>query len=221
MHVFVADIHIRPGITSDSRRFISWLTAIKDQASDIYILGDLFDYWYTGLESRTEDVLDALRSPRVHLMTGNRDFLLKNTGINTINIIQAEEQIITLFDKEILIAHGHTLTNADTGFKILHRYGWPVLSCIDKYLPAGIKDTFARFLVKSSAVIRTPNTRIDEDIAWRRGVHTVVCGHLHNAQMNRGLIVLPAFFDTGRWLAWDADGPRFVAMNEESGFAGS
>ena len=217
MYVFVADIHIRPGITGDSRRFISWLTAIKNQASAIYILGDLFDYFYTGLESRTKDVLDALQSPQVHLMTGNRDFLLKNTRINTINIIQAEEQLITLFDQEVLIAHGHTLTEADRGFKILHKYGWPILAGIDRFLPTKIKDVLARFLVNSSAAIRPLSTRIDKDIAQRRGVHTVVCGHLHKALMDRGLIVLPAFLDTGQWLAWDADGPRLVGMNEVSG----
>ena len=214
MYVFVADIHIRPGNTFDSRRFISWLTAVKNQASYIYILGDLFDYFYTGLETRTQDVLNALQSPQVHLMTGNRDFLLKNTTTNNINIIESEEQVISLYDKKVLIAHGHTLTEADTGFKILHTYGWPILSCIDRFLPAGIKDRCARFLVKSSAAIRPPDTRIDADIAQRRGVHTVVCGHLHKAYKEQGLIVLPAFFDTGQWLAWDSGGPRFVAMNE-------
>lgn len=213
MHVFVADIHIRPGISYDAQRFITWLTAIKDQASKIFILGDLFDYWYTGLESRTFDVLEALDSPKIRIMTGNRDFLLKNAHIKNIHLIQAEEQVISLYGKNVLIAHGHTLTNADTGFKILHRYGWPALASIDRYLPVVFKDIFARFLVKSSSNIRLSNTFIARDIASKHGVDTVICGHLHNEQMYPGLIVLPAFFDTGRWLAWNTNGPRFVDMD--------
>ena len=210
MHIFVADIHLRPGMGDDALRFVSWLTQIKKTASQIYILGDLFDYFYTGLEPRIQNVLTALQSPQVHLLAGNRDFLLKNMGMNTIDLIQAEEQIISLYNNEVLIAHGHTLTDADRGFRLLHRYGWPVLSCADKWLPAGLKDKCARFLVKSSAAIRPPHTRIDKDIAQRRGVQTVICGHLHRAAMSRELIVLPAFFDTGGWLIWDSHGPRFV-----------
>jgi UDP-2,3-diacylglucosamine hydrolase len=194
----------------DALRFVSWLNQIKKTASHIYILGDLFDYFYTGLEPRIQDVLTALQSPQIHLLAGNRDFLLKNMDMNAINLIRAEEQIISLYGKKVLIAHGHTLTDADRGFKFLHRYGWPVLVGADKWLPAGLKDRCARFLVKSSAAIRPPHTRIDRDIAYRRRVDTVICGHLHRAAISEDLIVLPAFFDTGRWLIWDTHGPRFA-----------
>ena len=210
MHIFVADIHLRPGMGDDALRFVSWLNRIKETASHIYILGDLFDYFYTGLEPRIQDVLTALKSPQIHLLAGNRDFLLKSMDMNAINLIRAEEQIISLYGNDVLIAHGHTLTHADRGFKLLHRYGWPVLARADKCLPAGLKDSLARFLVKSSAAIRPPNTSIDINIAQRRGVQTVICGHLHRAIMQKELIVLPAFFDTGGWLIWDKDGPRFA-----------
>jgi len=210
VYVFVADIHLRPGVIDDAQRFVSWLRQTRKTASHIYILGDLFDYFYTGLEPRIQDILTALQSPQIHLLAGNRDFLLKNTGMNSINLIQEEEQIITLYGNKVLIAHGHTLTNADPGFKLLHRYGWPVLAHADKWLPIGFKDLCSRFLVKSSAAIRPPHTSIDMDIARKRGVQTVICGHLHRATMSQKLIVLPAFFDTGRWLVWDTHGPRFV-----------
>jgi UDP-2,3-diacylglucosamine hydrolase len=209
VHIFVADIHLRPGMGDDAVRFVSWLNQIRKTASHIYILGDLFDYFYTGLEPRMQDVLTALQSPQIHLLAGNRDFLLKNMGMNSINLIRTEEQVISLYGKKVLIAHGHTLTHADRGFKLLHRYGWPVLERADKWLSAGLKDRCARFLVKSSTAIRPPHTRIDRDIAWRRGVDTVICGHLHRDAMSEDLIVLPAFFDTGRWLIWDTRGPRF------------
>ncbi len=216
VHIFVADIHLRPGMGDDALRFVSWLEQMKETASHIYILGDLFDYFYTGLEPRIQYILSALQSPRIHLIVGNRDFLLKNMGRSSINLIRFEEQIISLYGRNVLIAHGHTLTDADRGFRLLHRYGWPVLARADRWLPAGFKDRCARFLVKSSAAIRPPHASIDMGIAQSKGVHTVICGHLHRAAMSDQLIVLPAFFDTGNWLIWDAHGPRFADPSIET-----
>jgi len=110
-------------------------------------------------------------------------------------------------DRKVLLAHGHTLTDEDTGFRFLHHYGWPVFERIDRMLPAPLKDRLAKALVKSSAVIRPVATDIRQDIARIKGVDLVICGHLHRYVEQEGLIVLPAFFDTGAWLAWDASGP--------------
>jgi UDP-2,3-diacylglucosamine hydrolase len=191
-------------------RFASWLTRARQEADAVYILGDLFDYWYTGLEHRYPEVMDALRSPKVHVMPGNRDFLLRDSRLQGIDVIQPEELVLTMGGKKVLIAHGHTLTEADTGFRLLHRYGWPLLRIIDAWLPVNAKDRCARALVRSSAVVRPSSAAIREGIAAEHGVDMVICGHLHRRVETDGLIVLSAFFDTGTWLVWDASGPRLL-----------
>jgi UDP-2,3-diacylglucosamine pyrophosphatase LpxH len=208
VHIFVVDIHLRPGLEKDAERFISWLSKALQDADGIYILGDLFDYWYTGLESGFQDVLEALRSPRIHLLPGNRDFLLNNSYLKGIDIIHAEETVITLYCSRILLAHGHTLTEADSGFKLLHRYGWPVLERFDRLLPLSLKERCARSLVKSSAVIRPSLLNIRGGIHIEKCVDKVICGHLHRHITEPGLIVLPAFYDSGAWLEWDESGPH-------------
>jgi UDP-2,3-diacylglucosamine hydrolase len=208
VHIFVADIHLRPGAKKEAERFISWLSKALQDANAIYILGDLFDYWYSGMESRFQDVLGAMQSPKVHMMPGNRDFLLNNSNLKGIDIIQAEEKVVTLNGSRIMLAHGHTLTEADTGFKLLHRYGWPVLRQLDRLLPLILKERCARSLVKSSAVVRPSLSNIREEIHTEKGVDTVICGHLHRYITEPGLVVLPAFYDSGAWLVWDESGPR-------------
>ena len=212
VHIFVADIHLRPNSEKEAERFISWLSNALQDADAIYILGDLFDYWYSGIEVLFQDVLEALRSPKVHLLPGNRDFLLNNSNLKGIDIIHAEETVITLYGSRILLAHGHTLTEADKGFKLLHRYGWPVLEHLDRLLPLSFKERCARSLVKSSAVIRPSSSQIRVGIEKEKGVDTVICGHLHRYITEPGLIVLPAFYDSGAWLKWDDAGPHLCSI---------
>lgn len=203
VHWFAADIHLRPESENAVARFVSWLDRAAREADAVYILGDLFDYWYSGMEARFSRVIEALRSPKVHLMAGNRDFLLRNAGITGLGIVQEEETTITVGGRKILLAHGHTLTEADAGFRLLHRYGWPVIERIDRVLPVSAKDRLARAMVRSSAAIRPPASGIRRDIAREKGVNLVICGHLHRHVEREGLIVLPAFFDAGAWLAMD------------------
>lgn len=202
---FVADIHLRPGAEDEVGRFISWLSLSGHD--DVYILGDLFDYWYTGLETHFADVIAALRSPRIHVLTGNRDFLLRNARIQGLDVLKAEEVIVNVGHSRVLLAHGHTLTEADAGFRLLYRYGWPVIERIDRVLPASIKDGIARALVTSSAVVRPSAARIRPDIARVKNVDMVICGHLHRYLQREGLVVLPAHFDAGAWLSWGDSGP--------------
>ena len=208
VHVFVADIHLRPESKKEAERFISWLSKALQDADAIYILGDLFDYWYNGIEAHFQGVLEALRSPKIHLLPGNRDFLLNNSNLKGIDIIHAEETFITLKGSRLMLAHGHTLTEADTGFKLLHRYGWPVLRHLDRLLPLTLKERCACSLVKSSAVIRPSSSQIRAGIEKEKGVDTLICGHLHRHITEPGLIVLPAFYDSRAWLEWDETGPR-------------
>ncbi|HVN71597.1 MAG TPA: UDP-2,3-diacylglucosamine diphosphatase [Desulfomonilia bacterium] len=208
VHIFVADIHLRPDSKDQDDRFISWLHGPAADADGIYILGDLFDYWYTGIEARFKDILEALQSPRICLLPGNRDFLLSDTPLEGINIIRSEEIVITIGPTKVLIAHGHTLTHGDPGFNLMHRYGWPILRNLDRWLPLPLKDLIAQRLIRSSRVVRHLTAGIREGIAIERGVDMVICGHLHRSITRPGLIVLPAFHDTGAWLAWDNAGPR-------------
>ena len=179
VYIFVADIHLRPDHKEGAAGFISWLLKAGADADKIYILGDLFDYWYTGLEERFHDVIEALRSPKVHLMTGNRDFLLRNCDLPGVTVIHAEEIFITLGTRKVLLAHGHTLTEDDTGFKLLHRFGWPMFERIDRWLKPSLKERLARTLVRSSAAIRPLSAEIRPNIEDEKGVDTVICGHLH------------------------------------------
>ncbi|MGC9324060.1 MAG: UDP-2,3-diacylglucosamine diphosphatase [Desulfomonilia bacterium] len=216
MYAFIADVHLSPANRPDHTRFISWLRTVKPRAEEIFILGDLFDYWYSGMEHLFQDVMAELRAPGVQVIPGNRDFLLKTCPDEQITVSQAEEIQLSVYGTDTLIAHGHTLTEDDYGFKFVHAVAWPLLRILDRRLPTRLKDSCARFLVRSSASIRPPRAVIADGIARTRGVEKVICGHLHRTVMEEHLIVLPAFFDSPTWLSWDREGPRFSVFDTDT-----
>jgi UDP-2,3-diacylglucosamine hydrolase len=212
MHIFIADIHMQPHIREDRLAFLAWLASVRPRAEKIYILGDLFEYWFSGLETVVEDIIAALDDPDIHLMPGNRDFLLKNARIFP-GIIREEEARLSLYGKRILITHGHLLTKGDFGFKSIHALGWPLIRYLDVHLNRAWKLRLAEYLVRSSVAIRHLHGEIPRDIAQKKGVDTVICGHLHKAVMSTGLIIVPAYADHAAWLAIDKRGPRFCTRS--------
>lgn len=212
MHAFLADVHMRPSCPPDRERFITCLEKVKENAERIYILGDLFEYWYGGLEDEVADVIAALAELRICIMSGNRDFLLSGAP-SFPGLIKEEELRLELFGKHILISHGHMLTQGDWGFKCLHALGWPVLRRLDAWLKPETKRRLAEYMVRSSAVIRPPHGCISRCIARAKGVDMVICGHLHRGFLSRELIVVPAFVDHAVFLGMDERGAAFYRLD--------
>ncbi len=211
MHIFVADLHIRPGNKADEELFLAWLEKFEAADTKIFILGDLFEYWYSGIEPRVSNILDAIGRKGATVLAGNRDFLMKPSGVP--GFVGQEELEIELFGKKFLLAHGHSLTTNDPGFKILHSLGWPLLRFLDKRLEAETKDRIAAMMIKSSSAIRPLNSEIKPGICAQKGVDTVICGHLHRGIMREDLIVLPAFADQRTWLQLDDRGKFSFVRN--------
>lgn len=50
MYYFASDIHLGAGDTATARsteqRFVRWLTEIESDAEALFLLGDIFDFWF-------------------------------------------------------------------------------------------------------------------------------------------------------------------------------
>jgi len=210
MHAFIADVHLRPSHPHDRRRFLGGLEMLKARAEKIYILGDLFEYWYTGMEDEMGDIVAALTDPGIQIMRGNRDFLLSPSFPG---LIEGEELRIEIQGQRILASHGHMLTQGDIGFKCLHAVGWPLLRLLDRHMKPEFKRSLAEHLVRSSAVIRPPHGFISRETARSKGVDSVICGHLHRGFLSPELIVVPAFVDCAVYLGLDRQGAAFYRLD--------
>lgn len=120
--LFISDLHLteeRPEITALFLRFVE---ETASAAPELYILGDLFDFWVgddTLDEPLNHEVATALHSlvdsgSRVFFMHGNRDFLAATGFASATGArLLSDPIVIDLYGVRTLLVHGDTLCTDD------------------------------------------------------------------------------------------------------------
>ncbi len=131
---FVSDCHLGfPDYENSLRReklFVKWLDKIKYDAKEIYLLGDIFDYWfeyktvvpkgYVRLLGKLAEITDS--GIIVHYFTGNHDMWMFDYFPKELNIKIYKEPVIRIInDKKFFIAHGDGLGQGDKGYKFIKK----------------------------------------------------------------------------------------------------
>lgn len=131
---FASDVHLGlfPREKSEIREkhFVQWLSQIKDTAEAIFLVGDIFDFWYEYKKvvprgfvrflGKLAEITDS--GIPVHFFAGNHDiwvndYLAKETGA----ILHFDPYIISINGKTFYIAHGDGLGPGDYSYKILRK----------------------------------------------------------------------------------------------------
>lgn len=125
--LFISDLHLcssRPNIT---KAFIHFLEHSASKAENLFILGDLFEYWAGDDDlddSGHEVIIEAIKAlsydagTQVFFMHGNRDFLISDQFAKAANIeLLQDPSEINLYGKRILISHGDELCKDDTRYQ--------------------------------------------------------------------------------------------------------
>ena len=115
---------------TQERRLVNFLDSIKHKASAVYLLGDMFDFWYefrlvvpkgyTRFLGKISELTDM--GVEVHYFIGNHDiwcgdYLTKECGV----IMHREPLTTEIYGKEFYLAHGDGLGDPDKKFKLLRR----------------------------------------------------------------------------------------------------
>ncbi len=129
---FASDLHLGiPDYNASlerEKRFVRWLDLIQSDASAIFIVGDLFDFWFEYRQVvpkgyvRVLGKLAALRDKGipVYFFTGNHDQWMRDYFQHELGIpVFHEPQRVTIGGKQFLIAHGDGLGPGDHGYKFL------------------------------------------------------------------------------------------------------
>jgi len=131
---FASDFHF--GIPDHARslereaRFIRWLNQVQGDAKEIFLMGDLFDFWfeyreavpkgYVRLLGKLAEVTDA--GIPVHLFLGNHDMWAFRYLAEEVHIeLHPEPEFRAFGSKHFYLAHGDGLGPGDHGYKFLKK----------------------------------------------------------------------------------------------------
>lgn len=131
---FASDFHL--GIPNEAKskerelKLVAWLEKAAKDAAEIYLVGDLFDFWFeykTVVPRGHTRILGTLsflcdRGVKIHVFTGNHDmwifdYLPKETGV-----ILHRDPIERIWNgKRFFIGHGDGLGPGDQGYKFIKK----------------------------------------------------------------------------------------------------
>jgi UDP-2,3-diacylglucosamine hydrolase len=127
---FSSDNHLGAPTMQQSKerelRFLAWLEEVRKDAHTIFLLGDLFDFWFEYKEVvpkgfvRTLGKLAELRDEgiEIHFFVGNHDLWMNGYFEEELNIpVYHEPKEFEINGKAFFIGHGDGLGPNDKGYK--------------------------------------------------------------------------------------------------------
>jgi UDP-2,3-diacylglucosamine hydrolase len=132
---FASDVHLGCGALNGNHEreilFVKWLRKAQQDASMIFLLGDIFDFWFEYRKVAPQGFVRVLGTLaeicdsgiKVHFFTGNHDiwvfdYLPRETGM----IIHHEPFETEISGKKFFIAHGDDLCKKDKLYQLIQRF---------------------------------------------------------------------------------------------------
>ncbi|MFN8242598.1 MAG: UDP-2,3-diacylglucosamine diphosphatase [Ferruginibacter sp.] len=159
---FLSDFHLgaphAAGSLVREKKVIRFLDSIKDKAGAIFIVGDLFDFWYeykkvvpkgyTRILGKLAELTD--NGIPVYFFVGNHDMWMKDYFQTELNIpVYFEPAAFEFGGKKFLVGHGDGLGPGDHGYKFIKKvFRNPVcqwlFGILPPYIGMGIAHYFSR-----------------------------------------------------------------------------
>jgi UDP-2,3-diacylglucosamine hydrolase len=131
---FLSDFHLgAPDSTTSlvrEKKIVQFLESIKNDAEQIFVVGDLFDFWfeykkvvpkgYVRILGKLAELTDM--GIAISFFVGNHDMWMKDYFQKELNIpVYFEPAYFTLRGKKFLIGHGDGLGPDDHGYKFVKK----------------------------------------------------------------------------------------------------
>ena len=179
---FLSDFHLGvPDATNSLQRektIVRFLESIKVDAAQIFIVGDMFDFWfeyshvvpkgYVRLLGKIAELTD-LAIP-IHFFVGNHDMWMKNYFQKELNVpVYFEPKTFEFAGKKFFIGHGDGLGPGDNGYKFIKKIfrnrlcQW-LFGIMPPVIGMGVANYFSK--KSRSAAGTEPEVFLGEDEEW-------------------------------------------------------
>ena len=131
---FASDFHLGAPNYENSlvreKKIVEWLTSIEEDAHEIFLLGDVFDFWFeyksavpkgfVRLQGKIANLTD--KGIKIHWFYGNHDmwvfdYIPKELGVT----LHTSEIRLSYNDHQFFIGHGDGLGPGDNGYKFIKK----------------------------------------------------------------------------------------------------
>jgi len=160
------------------KRFVAWLDTIKEDAGTIFLLGDLFDFWFeykTVVPKGFVRVLGKLAELKdvgidIYFFVGNHDLWMRDYFQKELNIpVFHKPQEFDINGKFFLIGHGDGLGPSDHGYKRMKKvFTFPFFKWLFRWLHPDIGVRLGHyFSVKNKLISGDEDARfLGEENEW-------------------------------------------------------
>lgn len=222
---FSSDNHLGAPTAKESRpreeKFVAWLDQVSEDAAAIFLLGDLFDFWFEYKHVVPKGFVRVLgklaqlrdRGIPIYFFVGNHDLWMDDYFEKELDIPVFHKPKEFIFnDKKILIGHGDGLGPGDKGFKRMKKiFTNPFAKWLYRWLHPDIGVPLAQyFSVKNKAISGEEDVAfLGEEKEWliqycRRKLETrhydyFIFGHRHlplNIKLNQN----STYVNLGDWI---------------------
>lgn len=179
---FLSDFHLGTPNAAASlvreKKIVAFLDKIKTNAAAIFIVGDMFDFWYeykyvvpkgyTRIFGKLAELTDS--GIAIHFFVGNHDMWMTDYFQTELNIpVYFEERSFEFNGKKFLIAHGDGLGPGDLKYKFLKKiFRNPISQWLFGILPPKIGIGLANYFSQKSKDTADVNEHqfLGEDKEW-------------------------------------------------------
>ena len=160
------------------KKFVAWLDTIKEDAGTIFLLGDLFDFWFeykTVVPKGFVRVLGKLAELKdtgidIYFFVGNHDLWMRDYFQKELNIpVFHKPQEFDINGKIFLIGHGDGLGPGDYGYKRMKKvFTFPFFKWLFRWLHPDIGVRLGHyFSVKNKLISGDEDARfLGEEDEW-------------------------------------------------------
>jgi UDP-2,3-diacylglucosamine hydrolase len=179
---FLSDFHLGAPDYKTSlereKKIVQFLGSIVQDAAIIFIVGDLFDFWYeyrtvvpkgyTRILGKMASITDS--GIPMHFFVGNHDMWMKDYFQKELNIpVYFEPKTFEFNHKKFYIGHGDGLGPGDRGYKFLKKiFRNPLCQWLFGILPPAVGVGIANYMSRSSRAVtaHTDGHFLGEENEW-------------------------------------------------------
>jgi UDP-2,3-diacylglucosamine hydrolase len=231
--LFISDLHLQPSHPHTADAFLAFLAERAMAAQELYLLGDLFEYWAgdDDLEASFPHwIVRAIRAVsdagvKVFWIAGNRDFLVGAEFAQAAGLtLLAEPHVATIGGQRIALVHGDAQCTGDLKYMEfraqVRQPAWQQQFLAlpleqRKHIIAGLREgSREAHTTKSYDIMDVTDAAVGELFA-ATGTDVIIHGHTHRPALHRAggkrRYVLPdwevdAQPPRGGWIAVDSHG---------------